>query len=223
LKQELLSQPTATRFLAAGYLTVNTTFRSRSKNPQTKDALHDCLAILEDVRRMPQVDAKSIVAMGGSGGGSLVLELAGDAELCAVAAGEPASVLFTGMMTDGQNRPLLEQIMDDPKRFYTPELQKFTREKIARIRCPVFIAHGDKHAINKVNHEIIIPELKAAGKKLQVTAYPGQPHGFYYGRSGTPEAAQKFFDDCHAFFQRHLATQPKPLEASLVQQVPIER
>src|SRR5262249_49186569 len=111
--------------------------------------------------------------------------------------------------------------MDNPKRFYTPKLEKLTREKVGKIRCPVLIAHGDKHPINKVNHEILIPELKRAKKKLQVILYPGQPHGFYWGRAGTPAAAKKFFDDCHAFFQRHLPTRPTPLKEPLVKQVPV--
>ncbi len=58
-----------------------------------------------------------------------------------MAAGEPASVLFTGMFSK-ENRDL-DRIMKDPKRFYTPELQERTREKIARIGCPILIAHGD--------------------------------------------------------------------------------
>jgi dienelactone hydrolase len=221
LRQDALAQPTATRFLAAGYVTVHATFRSRREDPQTRDALVDCLAIIAHVKKMPEVDSKSVVILGGSGGGSLALELAGEAELCAAAAGEPASVLFTGMFTrETGGRDKLGPIMDDPKRFYTPELEKFTREKVRKINCPVLIVHGDKHPINKINHEIIIPELKKAEKKLEVIAYPGQPHGFYFGRGGTPEAARKCFDDCHAFFKKHLPTPPTPLDESLVKQVP---
>ncbi|MDQ3622332.1 MAG: dienelactone hydrolase family protein [Verrucomicrobiota bacterium] len=220
LKKESLSQPTHTRFLAAGYVTVNATFRSRQKDPQTRDALEDCLVIIAQVKKMPDVNPKAVVVMGGSGGGSLALELAGETDLCAVVAGEPASVLFTGMMkTEG--RAELEKMMDDPKRFYSAELQKFTREKIAKIRCPVLIAHGDKHPINKINHEIVIPEMHAAKKPLEVIHYPGQPHGFYYGRNGDPEAGQKFFNDAQAFFKRHLPTRPTPLDESLVKQVPV--
>ncbi|MGH7126966.1 MAG: alpha/beta hydrolase family protein [Planctomycetaceae bacterium] len=223
LQDQSRNQPTQTRFLAAGYMTVCATFRSRREDPQTRDALVDCLAIIEFVKRRPEVDAKSVVVFGGSGGGSLALELAGETELCAVAAGEPASVLFTGMMTQGDNRPALQKMMDDPKAHYTPELRKFTREKIQKIACPVLIVHGDQHPINKINHEIVIPELKAAGKTLEVIAYPGQPHGFYYGRNGSPEAGKKCFEDSHAFFKRHLSTQPRPVDDSLVEHVPIAR
>jgi acetyl esterase/lipase len=223
LKSAAMRQPTDVRFLAAGYVTVNPTFRSRRQNPQTRDALIDSLAVVEQVRKMPEVDPQSVVILGGSGGGSLALELAGETSLCAIAAGEPASVLFTGMMTEGDNRLLLQKIMDDPKSYYTPELKKFTKEKIQKTACPVLIVHGDQHAINKINHEIIIPELKAAGKKLEVIYYPNQPHGFYFGRNGSPEAAKKCFNDCDAFFKKHLATQPKALPPELVSDVPATR
>ncbi len=225
LKEEAQNQPTLLRFLAAGYVTVNATFRGRAEDPQTRDALVDCLAVVAHVKTMPEVDPKSVVVFGGSGGGSLALELAGETELCAVAAGEPASILFTGMLTkeNVKDRKKGEEMMDDPKRFYTPELEKFTREKVSKINCPVLIVHGDQHPINKINHEIIIPELKKAEKKLEVILYPGQPHGFYNGqvtRNRSPEAILKCFTDCSAFFKKHLPTQPVPLEKSLVKEVP---
>jgi dienelactone hydrolase len=111
--------------------------------------------------------------------------------------------------------------MDDPGRYYTPELQSLTREKIRKIGCPILIARGDVHAINKLNDEIVVPELKAAGKQVEVIVYPGERHGF--SNSGTPQATLKFFNDADAFFRRYLATRPTPVEASLVQQVPVVR
>ncbi|MDO8542035.1 MAG: alpha/beta fold hydrolase [Opitutaceae bacterium] len=218
LQTESRNQPTRGRFLAAGYVVVNATFRSRRDDPQTRDALVDCLAIIAHVKKMPEVDPKSVVLFGGSGGGSLALELAGEAKLCAVVAGEPASVLFTGMMTK-DNRGLMT-IMENPKSFYTPELQNFTRAKIRKIACPVLIVHGDQHPLKKINHEIIIPELKVAEKNVEVIIYPEQPHGFYWGR-GTPEAARKCFNDSHAFIKKNLPTQPKPLDKSLIKQVSV--
>lgn len=225
LKNQALNVPTHVRFLAAGYVTVTPSFRSRRENPQSRDPLDDCLTVIAHVKKMPHVNAKSVVIVGGSGGGSLGLELAGETELCAVAAGEPASILFTGMLTTSEesSRSLMEKTMEEPKAHYTPALQSFTRDKIARIRCPIFIGHGDKHAINKINHEIIIPELRAAGKQLQVIAYPGQPHGFYFGDVGDPAAGEKFFDDANAFFKKHLRIQPKGLEESAITLVPREK
>jgi dienelactone hydrolase len=125
-------------------------------------------------------------------------------------------------MFSRENRDL-KQIMEEPKRFYTPELQKRTRDKVERINCAILIAHGDQHPINKVSEEILIPELKRAGKKLEVIHYPGQPHSFYFGGRGTEEATKKAFEDTHAFFKKHLPTQPVPLDELLVKQVPVGR
>ncbi len=228
LRDDATTMPTTARFLAAGYVIVIPTFRPRSQDPQTTDALNDCLAVVNYVKKLPQVDPKSVVVWGNSGGGSLALEIAGQTQLSAIVCEEPATVLFSGMFTretlggkppftssSGQAR----QIMADPKKYYTPELQKFTRDKIAKISCPVFIALGGTSAINKINTDIIIPELKDAGKDPQVVLYPGQPHGFSKGAS---PAALKFFNDARAFLLKSLPTKPWALDASIVKSVPVE-
>jgi acetyl esterase/lipase len=227
MKGFLMGQ-TPSRFLAAGYVTAVVTYRGLTNDPQTKDPVVDCLAIIEHVKKMPEVDPKSIVLWGDSGGGSLALELAGETQLCAIAAQEPATVLFTGMFNKdslGGKPPFKvsdgQKIMEDPKSYYTPELQEHTRDKIGKINCPIFIGQGDKHIINKINNEIFIPELKKAEKKLEVILYPGAPHGFSWG-FGTPQVAKQFFDDTHAFFKKHVPTPPIALDESLVKQVPVK-
>src|SRR5262245_18948892 len=68
LKEHALGTWTS-RFLAAGYVVADTTYRSRDVDPQTRDSLEDVLATIEHVRKLPYVDAKSIVGTGSSGGG----------------------------------------------------------------------------------------------------------------------------------------------------------
>src|SRR5262249_29484295 len=136
-KDQVLNGQTYCRFLAAGYVVVNPTFRPRDKDPLTTDALVDCLAIVDHVKKMPAVDPKSVVLWGDSGGGSLVLELAGETELCAVVARDPATVLFAGLYSKenlgrlGEKPPFSaasgQPIMKDPERWWTPELQKLAR------------------------------------------------------------------------------------------------
>src|SRR6476620_10339793 len=53
LKQESLTRPNYTRFLAAGFVIAVPTFRSREEDPQTRDALDDCLAVVDFVRKLP--------------------------------------------------------------------------------------------------------------------------------------------------------------------------
>lgn len=210
------SGPTPNRFLEAGYITVIPTFRSRAKDPQSTDALWDATGVIEHLMfRMPEVDARSIVAWGCSGGGSLALDLAGQIPLAAVVAEEPATVLFTGMFHKGSPKQGAEftpadaqPLMDDPRKFYLPEMQRNTREKIRWLMAPVLILRGDQHPINRFNSEILAPELKAAGKRFEEKVYPGEPHCFGFIGDRRPEAAAKAFADADGFFRRFLKTEP---------------
>jgi len=222
LKDESLRRPNYTRFLAAGFVIVVPTFRSREENPQTRDALDDCLSVVEYMKELPIVDPQSVAILGGSGGGSLALELAGEADLCAIVAGEPASVLFTGLMVRGMSDrgPAFQEVMRNPKKHYTPELQKFTQAKIEKIHCPVLIVHGDIHPLKTINREIIVPELKAANKPVEYIEYAGQPHAFWWG-SQDAAVGEKVFQDALRFLKPTLRTQPMALDESLIQRVPL--
>lgn len=109
LRDQVLNNPTTTRFLAAGYVTMIPTFRSLAADPQTVNALWDNLAIVAYVKQMAQVDPNSVVVYGCSAGGALALELAAEADLAAITAEEPATPLFTGMINvwDRNNRDRL--------------------------------------------------------------------------------------------------------------------
>ena len=210
------------------------TFHS-AEDPQALDALWDTLAIVDHVKQMGEVDPNSVVVYGCSVGGDLVLEIAGETEVAATTAEEPFTILFTGMFTKDTPKggasftiadvyPLLE----DPHSFYTPAIRRVTQERIRKINGPIFIAQGDQQLDGVVDHhkivdEILIPELKAAGKELEERVYPGQGHcfGFSGGFGGGEEAASTFFGDMDAFFKRHLLMQPHAVEDSLVEHVPV--
>jgi len=162
--------------------------------------------------------------LGGSGGGSLALELAGESDLCAIVAGEPASVLFTGLMKSGMSDrgPVFQEVMRNPKKHYTPELQQFTQAKIKQIHCPVLIVHGDLHPLKIINQEIIVPELKAAGKPMEYIEYAGQPHAFWWGAMDAA-VGEKVFNDSMRFLKPQLKTQPVAVDESLIQRVPAGR
>lgn len=218
LKKDALFQPNQCRFLAAGYVTVAMTFRERAEDPQSRDALIDSLAVIDYVKRLPRVDPKSVVVFGGSGGGSLALELAGETELCAAAAGEPATVLFTGIMSK-EHRDVTELMEGDPRKYYTPELQKFTEEKIKRINCPVFIVHSNVHPVNNVTTEIVLPAMRSVGKGYEVMFMPGQPHGFYNGY--VHAVGMQMYEALAGFYARHTVTKPKPIDSSLIKTEPV--
>jgi acetyl esterase/lipase len=225
-----LHSPNPCRFLAAGYAVAVITYRSRDHDPQSRVSLEDCLAAVQYLRKLPAVDATSIAAYGCSGGGDLALELAAATDLAAIVPEEPATVLFTGIFNarfpkSGERHTPADAapISEEPKRYYTSEYQELTREKIARIRCPILIVQGDRHAINRFNAEVLIPELRAAGKKLEVITYPGEPHCFGFDLRGSAAANLKMFRDADAFLRRHLPVKPQALDRSLVREAPVER
>jgi acetyl esterase/lipase len=239
LTEQALTNPTFTRLLAAGYVTVIPTYRTEwGDDPQTPEALWDNLAVVEHVKRMEGVDPTSVVVYGCSGGGDVALQIAGETALAAITAEEPATILFTGMFTSDvpragarygsvDVRPLLE----DPHAYFGDHARNLTRERIGRISSPVLIAQGDVPFYgvdhHKMFNEILIPELRAAGKDVEQALYPGQRHcfGFEGGLVGrwttdaTVAAARDFFNDMDAFFRLHLDTQPVELEDSALQHV----
>ena len=232
LKEYVLAAPQPSRFLAAGYVVAAITYRSRDDDPQSKVSLDDSLAATNLVRQLSYVDSKSLVIYGCSGGGDLALEIAATTDLAAIAPEEPASVLFTGVFNRDIPKagdryvPLdSEPISADPTRYYTRAFQQLTREKIGRIHTPILIVQGDQHFINRFNAHVFIPELRAAGKTLEVITYAGEPHCFGFRGSGPqtprPAVALKVFEAAETFFRRHLSTKPTPLSPTLVTHVPL--
>jgi dienelactone hydrolase len=233
LKEYALNSPLPCRFLAEGYAVAAFTYRSRDLDPQDKMCLQDCLAVVNHLKRLPFVDPKSVVVCGCSGGGDLALEVAAATEVCAITPEEPASMLLTGVY----NRSLPKKgerytpgdgarFSEDPKRYYTPEFQKLTRAKLARIQCPILIIQGDVQPGNRFNQEVLIPELRALGKTLEVVTYSGEPHCFcFYGegpRTPRPEVALKAFTDMASFCRGHVRNKPKALDSAVVKLVPVK-
>ena len=159
------------------------------------------------MKTLPEVDADSIVIFGGSGGGSMALEMAGAGESAPVAAvaGEPASVLFTGVMTGIPNR---ESSMKDFMNLYTEERRMMTEEKINAISCPILIHHGDTHPLKKINFELVFPSIEGAGKTLVVKKYPGEDHGFYWGNRTSEETVNQVVSSTLEFIEPLLKSQP---------------
>jgi dipeptidyl aminopeptidase/acylaminoacyl peptidase len=231
LRNLALNQANPSRFLAAGYVVAVITYRSRDHDPQATVSRDDCLAAVAHLRRLPFVDPRSIVVYGCSGGGDLALEVAAATEVCAIVPEEPASFIFAGIfnasfpkagerLTPADSRPIGE----NPRRYYTPEYQQLTRAKIAKIQCPILILQGQRNFNNQqvnFNNQVLIPELRSAGKAVETITYPGEPHCFAFTGNQRPAAALKAFHDTDAFYRRHLKTQPKALAPSLVKHAPL--
>ena len=231
------------RFLAAGYVFVAPTYRSRDVDLQTTDSVDDALAVVEYLRKLPFVDRQSIVVGGCSGGGDLALQVAARTSVCAVVAEEPAIVLMSGVFNNSVakrgERYTPEDaffLMEDGRRYYTAELQKSFRAKLAKLNAPILIVQGDVGegpidvdgpGRNRFNADVLIPELRATRRQFDVKIYHEQAHCFC-SASGQPRpgglaapaswpaAALRAFQDIDAFCRRHVRTQPKALDADLV-------
>lgn len=201
--------PTGSRFLASGYVTVVPTFTDRARGKA------DVLAIVDYVKEMDEVDGDSVVFYGCSAGGDLALEVASETRVAATVIEEPATVIVTGMANAnidrfqsgdlaGSVQEFLNEVEDDPERFYSNELRQATRELLGRIEGPVFSARGSPDTGLS-----LIAELEAAGVDVEQALYSGEGHCF--GLDGLTEGSQAFFDDMDAFFTRHVSTPPRRL------------
>jgi pimeloyl-ACP methyl ester carboxylesterase len=164
------------------------------------------------------------------------LEVAAATEVCVIVPEEPASFVLAGIFNTSFPKKGARYTAGDaadiranPKRYYTREFQELTRAKLARIHCPILIIQGDVDqvdSVNRFNQEVLIPELRAASKKLEVLTYSGEPHCFCFEGEGRftprPDIAFKAFTDMQSFCRGHLPTKPKALDSKLVKLVPVK-
>ena len=151
--------------------------------------------------------------------------------MAAIAAGEPATIIYMGMFNkthvvrDKNGKVKGDRRWDvmnaDPRELYTDELKAYTRQKMQGITCPVLILHGDQHALKKFNFDVFVPELEALGKTVILEKYPGENHGFYWGRSKNPVMPLKANRDADAFFRKSIKIQPQSIDEKHIKLVPV--
>ena len=225
LAHNSMHQPTQSRFLAWGYVAVNSTRRAIRHDPQDRRIVDDVLELIKAVKKLPYVEDDSIALYGGSGGATLALEVASVSDLPAVVLGEPASIIYMGMFTkehvifDAQGKPTGDRRRDvmsaDAKQLYTDPIRKHTRSKLEGLKTPVLILHGDVSELRKFNLDLLVPEMKSMGKDVTVSLYPGEPHGFYWGQGRDPAAALKANRDAEAYLRERLDAKPQPIAGPL--------
>jgi poly(3-hydroxybutyrate) depolymerase len=220
LRGQLKINPVITRLLDAGYAVVQATFRTYDREVQSRGPIEDVRAVVQALARLPAVDAKRIALYGGSGGGSIALELGGDPLVRAVIAGEPATVLYTGMLTTGEVGPRME-IMAAPEKYLTADLRERTLEKLKSLRAPVLILHSDQHDLHKLNGPLFVPLMKQAGVKAEYREYPGYGHGFYFGggddrwgRGADDKVVAEVLRDVRAFLEKEMPAIPSQPKAA---------
>lgn len=225
LRRNAVQQPTQARFLSWGYVTVTATRRAIRHDPQDRGVVEDTLALVRAVGELAYVDDQSLALYGGSGGGTLALEVASVSDdLAAIVVGEPATIIYMHMFTrehivfDSQGRPTGDRRWDvmnlDARAQYTAEIRKITRRKLAGLSAPTLVLHGDVHALKEFNLGVFVPEMKLLGKPVEVGLYHGEPHGFYWGTGRDPAQALRATKDADAFLRKHLNSPPAPVDAN---------
>ncbi|MCZ6673546.1 MAG: prolyl oligopeptidase family serine peptidase, partial [Verrucomicrobia bacterium] len=188
LKQNLKTGAVQTRFLKEGFAVVASTRRPYWKtkdNPDKVgyfDSVKDASLVIEKAKTLPGIDPENVVLYGGSGGAILAIGAASKNELACVIAGEPATVLLLAQMTSAKERPNYTPIMQDPLKFYKGAVKENTFSLFKTINCPILLLQGDtKNTLDKINNELLIPELKSLNKDVSSIRFPGLGHGFYWG------------------------------------------
>jgi len=152
------------------------------------------------------VDGDNLVLFGGSAGANLALHAASKVDVAAVVAGEPATLLMSGMYSAAGG--LVGAVYKDFDRAYDAEAKKKTREIIGNLSCPVLMLHGGISQLNTLNKDYIMPEFASLKKPVENIDYPGNPHGFYWGSRTDLATLEKVVEDADRFFRKHLKVQP---------------
>jgi acetyl esterase/lipase len=214
----------ASRFLASGYVVAVISHRLYGRgDADWAAALSDALSAVHFLKARPFVDTDSLAVLGCSTGGDVALEVAGEAEVAAAVAEEPATVFLSripvlfGLDTQDDMSP----VWANPGEYYSAEARAMLRAKLRRIDGPLLIVQGDRSVDDDVflpfQHEILLPELQAMEVEAELLRYPGQ-HCFAM-RSVTLAGADAF-EGIEAFIRSQVRTQPKQIEAGLVNHVP---
>jgi hypothetical protein len=153
-------------------------------------------------------------------------EIAGEKQLAAIVAEEPATVLFAGMMNNNTPKAGATYAgndsmaaMQNPKQFYTPELQRFTRDKV-RDQVPgpdrAWRPAPDQQRQRADRHSGVEGGRdRDAGDRLQ------RPRCFGFGGDQRIDAAADLFVKIQEFLEPRLKTKPTPVDAGLIRQVPL--
>ena len=224
--RDFVGQVLASLFLYEGYIVAAITYRSRDIDPNSPDSLRDTVAAVEHLKTLPSVDRESVVVFGVSGGGDLALQIASAIPVAAIVVEEPATILMAGLFSD-EHAAIFLRAVDDPEAlneyleidwvaaYRSKEDNQAFSEALARISSPILMIEGPGIPFAKLiqfNDEILVPELRTAGKAVDVLLYGDEPHGFLWRSeppaTRSPNDAIDAFEKTDEFFRQHIRRQP---------------
>jgi endo-1,4-beta-xylanase len=203
-------------FLQAGWAVFCTDYRPNDKISIEPIETDDTIEALKAVRKMPSIDPRRVGLWGASHGANVSSRVIARADLsgailCAPAAmdlievkkadarGEPVVPILRKLIADMETRhgARAEEIEKDPAKYKYSSAMTET----AQVRCPLLILNARNDDNSPVSiMELYVKKLQAAGKTVQTYLPEKGGHGFYVGRTDTPEEYQEATRRCVAFF-----------------------
>jgi len=178
----------------------------------------DEVAILEHVRRHPQVDAGNLAHLGVSHAGEMLFKLSSryPGMLRAGVASEPANHEFLDLSLDDIApvnaatglRDIEEMQLQDPAWVRARINLPVARERMAPIDVPILVMGRDGdhlQGIFRLSYEL----LEEAGKDAEWVSFDHPLHGYVFpltadGASGPDEVQEQAIDQVIAFLDRHM-------------------
>ena len=73
--------------------------------------------------------------------------------------------------------------------------------------------HGDQHPIKNVNLRVLVPEMVEMGNDVRLIVFPGEDHGFYFGRGSAEASAKAHSEEADAFYRKYVKIQPTRVDS----------
>lgn len=189
-------EPRARHFAALGVVAICADYRVKDRHGTTPlDAIDDGRSAIEYVSAHAQelgVDAKRIVASGGSSGGHISASLA---TLPPVKVMPAALVLFYPAVDTPRNPAVADMVLGH-------ELETSPVRHVKEGIAPAILFHGTAdQTVPIADAERFCTAVRNVGSRCEVVRYEGQGHGFAgYGQSGYEETnakAEEFLRSLH--------------------------
>lgn len=217
LKQDLLNGAVQTRFLKKGFCVAQITRRPTANEnsvpveAQVDLAIQDTIAAARKLLESPCVERESLVAYAGSAGGAMAMGAAAKIRWAAMALGEPASMMLSGVFYALPPEASRKELQNNLKKYYNAEHQQRMDNAVVSIDAPTLLLQGEPSYLTTFNREELLPLYRKHGKTIVEKTCPGQTHGFYWGRVTADEKlVNELVEVTSAFFHKTIRRQPSP-------------